>query len=69
MADNQTLPEKKAPATSRDMRIFAFKAYARIAARKHGVVVPDNVYFEDLSDEDLEQDLALVRDLAHLPPA
>jgi len=48
--------------------IFAFHGFARIVARKHGLVVPD-VDLSQLSDEDLEQRYNVVRELAHLPPA
>ncbi|DAD50356.1 hypothetical protein QIL38_gp1 [ssRNA phage Gephyllon.2_5] len=57
-----------ARAESRKWQEFAFKAYARIIARKHNVTVPI-IDLAALSDEELERDLGLVRDLAHLPPA
>jgi len=54
--------------SQRDWMIFAFHGFARIVARKHGLVVPD-VDLSQLSDEDLEQRYNVVRELAHLPPA
>lgn len=54
--------------SQREWRIFAFRGFARIVARKHGIAVPE-LNLESLSDEDLESRLRLISELAHLPPA
>jgi len=53
---------------SREWLEFAYDGFARIVARKHGIVVP-TVDLSTLSDEELERRLRLVTELAHLPPA
>jgi hypothetical protein len=55
------------PSTSREWLEFALMGYARICARKHGFVPPIGP-LEGLSNEELDNRLALLRDLAHLPP-
>jgi hypothetical protein len=74
MATNQTttngVSQKEttaSPTTSRQWMEFALIGYARICARKHGLA-PPTAGLDHLSDEEIEQRLALVRDLAHLPP-
>jgi hypothetical protein len=52
---------------ARSWQEYAFHAYARIVARKHGLAAP-TLDLTSLSDEELETSLATVRDLAHLPP-
>jgi hypothetical protein len=46
---------------------FAYHAFARLVARKHGIAVPD-VDIVSLSDEELERRTALLQELSHLPP-
>jgi len=64
---NQTPSLAAAQVSARNWAEFAYRGYARIVARKHGIPAPDDV-ITDLSDEELDQRLALLRDLAHLPP-
>lgn len=46
---------------------FAYAGYARIAVRKHNLPPPPGIV-ADLSDEEVDRRVALLRDLAHLPP-
>jgi hypothetical protein len=59
------------PVMDRAWNEFALLAFARIVARKHGVIVPntDADSLSSLSNEELEKRLRLVSELAHLPPA
>jgi len=56
------------PGETRAWQEFAIQSFARIVARKHGVTVPLS-NLQDLSDEELENRLQVIRELAHLPPA
>jgi hypothetical protein len=68
MATSQGIEQVRLPSDSRIWQEFAYHSYARIVARKHGIVVPD-VDLSILSDEELERRVRLVSELAHLPPA
>ncbi len=59
------------PSLTRALSVFALQAYGRICARKHSMAVPPEVLasVENLSDEELERWVQMLRELSHLPPA
>lgn len=65
---DSALTHTPANASSREWNIFAYHSFARIVARKHGLVPPE-LDFSSLSDEEVEVRLRMVQELAHLPPA
>lgn len=72
MADKLTEPSKvkwelEPYDFARSNLIFTWFAYARIVARKHNMPPPEP-RFDDLSNEEIETSIQLLRDLAHLPP-
>ncbi len=48
--------------------IFSWFAYSRIVVHKH-TIAPPEPDFEALSNEEIELQVSLLKDLAHLPPS
>ena len=55
--------------TNAEILLLQFKMYRRVVEKKHGLTVPtSNEAASNLSEEELQAYVDMLKDMAHLPP-